>query len=429
MENLSSTENLSFPARQDPQGEEQSRILKGFGDGNPPPGGGISSWSSSPGLSGSKASLNSGTSVDVTTPSLCVTGDATPNLDDEMGGADSRVATDRSSEIFLSQSPVGQPPSYASAQPATRHAAGQTGAGVASTSVSPLLMRSSNSLISQLLLCSSENSHLRNLLQNRCAHSSAAETTALSESKTPTKNGDDSKKLPFEQSASVEGSCDQPHALSSAVGISSEGDDDGGKMAGGGGGPKPRSGRVARATSGSPNGGAESRSVRSRHSVMQTVSGGSVVVAQSRNGAPVRDLQRPSTAPSAHQVAAAASGVRFAGNDCLESSSADPEMKTCVGSQPDLTRAAEVASSWNGAVQGVSAKVVTSVRGRELMRLSSYSTAQQPAPCLLPAPKQAPQSNGTKRSSAKHRQVLFSLDCSILSSFQVLSSFTVNSLT
>lgn len=400
MQNISSTESLSYASRQDPQGEETSYILQNSGDGNPPPGGGVDSWHSCPSLSGSKMSLNSGGVSDASTPSLCVTNDEVSSSCAEAEVVSKAVIGPSSSGHFLPQSPVGQPSGYALLQPAaTSTAAGQSRESVASNSgSSPLLMYPSKSLISQLLLCSSQDSsHLRSLLQSGYGRDFAGPP----ESKASTKSGDElcgSRQLPMDPSGIERSrSCDHP-ALSSATSSYEISSDDGGKTTTGS--PNSRSGCVAKTTGSSPKGGAESRGC---HPAAQVVSSGSGVV-QSKSGAPVRDLPRPSTAPAVHQMIAV-SNSRCATNGNFLETSKDSTAKTSVGSQPDLTCVVEVTAS-NGAVQQVPAKVVTAIRGRELMRLSSYSTVKQPPPqCLLSAQKQAQHPNGTDRQPAKsHKQ-------------------------
>lgn len=375
MQNISSTESLSYASRQDPQGEETAYILQNFGDGNPPPGGGVDSWHSCPSLSGSKMSLNSGGVSDVSTPSLCVTNDEVSSLFVEAEVVSKAPIGPSSSGHFLSQSPIGgQPPGYGLLQPAATSNSGS----------SPLLMYPSKSLISQLLLCSSQSSHLRNLLQN------GYDSTAPPESKTSTKSGDEpcgSRQLP---SSGIERSrsCDHP-ALSSSTSNHEISSDDSGKTTTGS--PKSRSRCVAKTTGSSPKGGAGGC-----HPAAQ-------VVVQSKSGAPVRDLPRPSTAPAVHQMMAV-SNSRCAPNGNFLESSKDSNSKTSVGSQPDLTCVVEVTAS-NGAVQQVPAKVVTSIRGRELMRLSSYSTVKQPPQYILPTPKQVQQPNGSEKQQIKsHKQ-------------------------
>lgn len=368
---LSSTENISCCARQEPQGEETSSLLQSFGDGNPPPGGG-DAWQSSPDLSDIKISSNSPEMQEVDASASCMI-ESMANFYAESKAISQDSLIPSPNSIVIAGSPLS----------------------------------TSNSLISQLLQSSSEHSHLRSLLQNRLVRSCAIEPPPSETRTQPKHNGHEeltgSRRSPVAPTSEAERITHEQiiQTVSNSGETSSAGYGESGKVTGS---PKSRNGHPPRTASGSPKSNAGDNG-KIGHSV---VSGSAVAL--SRCAAPTRDLQRPSTAPSVHQIGPNLE-VRLSSNSVLDSSRPAVAKSTpCIGSQPDLTCLVEVTMS-NGTVQQVPAKVVTSVRGRELMRLSSYSTVQQPPQYLLPTLKQVQvlPSTGAERQQTKsqnQKQVL-----------------------
>lgn len=368
---LSSTENISCCARQEPQGEETSSLLQSFGDGNPPPGGG-DTWQSNPDLSDIKISSNSPEMQEVDASSASYLVESVANFYAESKAISQESLAPSPNSIVITGSPLS----------------------------------TSNSLISQLLQSSSEHSHLRSLLQNRLVRSCAIEPP--SEKRTqPKHNGHEeltsSRRSPVAPTSEAERITQEQiiQTVSNSGESSAAGFGENGKVTGS---PKSRNGHPPRTASGSPKSNAGENG-KIGHSV---VSGSAVALP--RCAAPSRDLQRPSTAPSIHQIGPNLE-VRLTSNSVLDSSRPMVAKSTpCIGSQPDLTCLVEVTMS-NGTVQQVPAKVVTSVKGRELMRLSSYSTVQQPPQYLLPTLKQVQvlPSTGAERQQTKsqnQKQVL-----------------------
>lgn len=338
---LSSLENLS--ARQDPQGEETSSLLQSFGDGNPPPGGG-DAWQSNLDLSDIKISSDSPEMREFDASASCM--------------VESVANSYAESKAISQDSLVPSPNSIVTGSP----------------------LSTSNSLLSQLLQSSSEHSHLRSLLQNRVVRSCVTEPP--SETRThPRHSGleelTSSRRSPVAPTSEAERTTQEQ--IVQTVSNSSETYGESGKVTGS---PKSRHSHPPKTASGSAKSSAGDNG-KIGHCV---VSGSAVAL--SRCTAPGRDLQRPSTAPSIHQIGPNLE-VWLTSNSVLDTSTKPMVAKSapCIGSQPDLTCLVEVTMS-NGTVQQVPAKVVTSVKGRELMRLSSYSTIQQPPQYHLPTVKQ-----------------------------------------
>lgn len=343
---LSSSENISCCGRQEPQGEENSSLLQSFGDGNPPPGGG-DIWQSNVDLSDIKISSDSPEMHEFDASTSCLIDSVANSYAESKAISQDSLVLPAPNSIVITGSPLS----------------------------------TSNSLISQLLQSSVEHAHLRSLLQNRMVRSCATEPP--SETRTqPKHNGHEeltgSRRSPVAPTSEAERVTQEQiiQTVSNSCETSSASYGDSGRVTGS---PKSRNGHPPKTASPKSNAGDNGKI---GHSVVSGSAG-----ALSRCAAPARDLQRPSTAPSIHQIGPNLE-VRLTSNSVLDSSKpAVAKYTPCIGSQPDLTCLVEVTMS-NGTVQHVPAKVVTSVRGRELMRLSSYSTIQQPSQYLLPTPKQ-----------------------------------------